>query len=142
MKYGFTGTQEGMTDYQKAGLILLVRNGHPKEFHHGDCIGSDEQAVEIVNMLGEEWLAAGLSAPLVISHPSKNPIKRAYAQSFETRKPQEYLDRNHDIVDEVDILIAAPYTIMEVMRSGTWATVRYAWSKAMPVAILFPIDRR
>jgi len=37
-----------------------------------------------------------------------------------------YLDRNQDIVDGADILIAAPNEDKEIVRSGTWSTVRYA----------------
>ena len=49
---GFTGTRQGMTDDQKCALRKLLseiaRNGSfPLLFHHGDCVGSDEEAHEI-----------------------------------------------------------------------------------------------
>ncbi len=52
----------------------------------------------------------------------------------------EELDRNRDIVAAVSILIAAPETDIEEQRSGTWATVRYARKKGIPVVIV--IERR
>ena len=37
-----------------------------------------------------------------------------------------YLDRNRDIARACSVLIALPETLVEVQRSGSWATVRYA----------------
>ncbi len=48
-----------------------------------------------------------------------------------------YLERNRDIVDASEVLIACPSTREEVMRSGTWATVRYARKKGMKITLIF-----
>src|SRR5262245_41796084 len=40
--------------------------------------------------------------------------------------PYFYLVRNRDIVEETDLLIAAPANAVEHLQSGTWCTVRYA----------------
>lgn len=42
------------------------------------------------------------------------------------------LVRDQDIVNAVDILVAAPLTDHEIIRSGTWTTVRYARRKGIP----------
>ena len=34
--------------------------------------------------------------------------------------------RNEHIVDEADVVVAAPATEMEQPRGGTWYTIRYA----------------
>jgi hypothetical protein len=48
------------------------------------------------------------------------------------------LERNEDIVDfGRDLLIAAPLQMVEVVRSGTWHTVRYARKKKVTVEILW-----
>ena len=49
MKIGFTGTQTGMTTAQMEKVEIVMRElASPGfEFHHGDCIGSDFQAVRI-----------------------------------------------------------------------------------------------
>ncbi len=52
------------------------------------------------------------------------------------KKP--YLARNRDIVNAADVLIAGPGGMEEIMRSGTWATVRYARKKQKPVIIVYP----
>jgi len=37
-RFGFTGTQHGMTDAQKIALRGFL-DGGTGEFHHGDCVG-------------------------------------------------------------------------------------------------------
>lgn len=127
-KIGFTGTQRGMTRRQVVALRQLMTGA--TELHHGDCIGADAQADAIARIFG---------VPVVI-HPPENPSKRAFtAQGGDTVwQPLPYLERNHDIVDECDVLIAAPKTPNEELRSGTWATVRYARRIGRPVNILTP----
>lgn len=117
MKIGFTGTQEGMSQRQQDQLAdeLIMRSGKKHEFHHGDCIGADYQAATIAN----PWA-------LTYAHPPINPKKRAYHKSDVILPAKDYHERNRDIVDTCDILIAAPRTDAEELRSGTWSTIRYA----------------
>lgn len=130
MKIGFTGTQRGMTIAQiqsfEAGLRLVFEPG--AEFHHGDCIGADAEAYTI---------AVGLGFKIVI-HPPIDPKKRAWCRADDIRQPKPYLDRNHDIVDATDFLIATPGEEAEQLRSGTWATVRYARKIGRKVLIIKP----
>ncbi len=63
---------------------------------------------------------------------------RNFSKGDETRKPKPYLKRNHDIVDESDILIGFPSSEEERLRSGTWATVRYARKTGKRIYIIFP----
>jgi hypothetical protein len=141
MKYGFTGTQLGMSDRQKDELRRLMGNVVDGEFHHGDCVGADFEAHQIV------W--SFMFGPTIIIHPPTISLKRANAWGWDplgTRpwrahgciqlpvKP--YLERNHDIVDQTDTLIAAPRTNEEEQRSGIWATVRYARRIGRPIIIL------
>lgn len=48
------------------------------------------------------------------------------------------LERNKRMVDHAEFLIAAPRTVHEHQRSGTWATVRYARTVNRPVVIIQP----
>lgn len=134
MKAGFTGTQIGMSLNQVEKLKKVLTRLGVTELHHGDCIGADAQAHEVC-------LAAGID---IVIHPPVDGRKRAYCDiqphtlsvvTTKVRRP--YLDRNHDIVDDTDMLIAAPKDEKtEELRSGTWATIRYAEKKFRIIAIL------
>jgi len=146
---GFTGTQEGATDKQLTYFYKYVRDELNVDFfHHGDCRGADAQAnhtIERINQYYRDKRTTIRNQIKIIIHPPTNPSKRAFckppvfdAQPYETRKPRPYLDRNHDIVNESQLLIAIPSTFAEELRSGTWATVRYAVKQGKPVLIIYP----
>jgi len=134
MKLGFTGTQIGMSDFQLERLRHFLADARDpnhenieREFHHGDCIGADEEAHRLAYLAG--WS--------IVIHPPTNTSKRAYCRDLATYlPPKPYLERNHDIVDACDILIVAPKSNNEELRSGTWATYRYAIKKGKPVKML------
>jgi len=130
-KVGFTGTHHGMTAYQLRQLCLLLCEWDPNEFHHGDCVGADAVAHAVASKLRIE----------VIVHPPVNTKGRAFCQSDICLPPKPYIKRNHDIVDATDVLIAAPHQPDEVLRSGTWATVRYARQHGKEVYLLLPIPK-
>jgi hypothetical protein len=123
---GFTGTRHGMTEAQHAETKRRLVGA--EKLHHGDCIGSDEQAHEIAGELGIYR----------ISHPPKDSRLRAFCDAEEVREPKDYLPRDYDIVDESQELIATPSTFHEVLRSGTWTTIRYATQQGKPLTIIFP----
>lgn len=138
MRIGFSGTRLGMNDKQRAEFAELITLYRPIEFHHGDCVGADAEAHAIVRaQLG--------SRCRIISHPCKNRMMRAFCVAEETRSAKAPIDRNHDIVNETDHLIAAPATMIEVVRgSGTWATIRYAEKvaerRSYGINKVFPLD--
>ncbi len=119
MKAGFTGTQAGMTDKQKSGIELLLIEKGVKELHHGDCIGADSEAHEIATRLEIR----------VVIHPPSNLSKRAYCEGDEEKNPLPYLERNKNIVKNTNFMVATPNTNREILRSGTWATIRFAKNK-------------
>lgn len=136
LKIGFTGTQDGMTSKQirTLGLIILVHmpaQWPAVEWHHGDCIGADEECHRLVRALRFR----------VVLHPPDNDSKRAFCKLIKDRvvamEPAPYLERNRDIVDETRYLIAAPKG-EEVQRSGTWSTVRYARQQGRPIYFTWP----
>lgn len=133
MRIGFTGTQQGMTSQQQDAVKQLLSryNGHFGEFHHGDCIGSDREALEIATELKYR----------TVCHPPERADKRAFTDNHETWVPKPYLMRNHDIVLATELLIATPRKDVEELRSGTWATVRYARKLDRAVAVVFPDGR-
>jgi hypothetical protein len=96
---------------------------------HGDCIGVDEQAHYIAVELGYK----------IIIHPPENPIKRAFCKDSITLAPLPYLDRNKQIVNNSDIIIAVPKENSQVLRSGTWSTVRFAQKQGKRIYIIYPV---
>ena len=133
MRIGFTGTQIGMSLHQKRQLYntlqAMCRNGG--QFHHGDCVGADAEAHDIA-------VALGFKSQDIIIHPPLDEKKRAFCGDYMSRrcKPKPYLERNHDIVDMTDILIVAPKTDVEELRSGTWSTYRYAFKQKKLIVML------
>lgn len=123
---GFTGSQSGMSLRQLQALLAIASSFAPHEFHHGDCIGADAEAHDLFTEFG--WLT--------VIHPPDEPRKRAFKNGDKVLAADGYLVRNHSIVDSCALLIAAPSTHEEVLRSGTWATVRYARRQAKPTIVL------
>jgi hypothetical protein len=129
-RIGFTGTQLGMTVNQRAALYTALqkfcRDGG--QFHHGDCIGADAEAHKIAESLGLT----------IVIHPPIKENKRAFCGDYMSRRcpPKDYIERNHDIVDMTDILIVAPKSNFEELRSGTWATYRYAKKQGKLIIML------
>ena len=129
---GFTGTQLGMTDAQKARLRTILQASQGVDFHHGDCIGADVEAHDIALELGL----------IPVIHPPQNPSKRAFKPATTILPTKDYLDRNHDIVDGTLLLIACPKEPEEQLRSGTWATIRYAKKTNKNIYIIIPDGTR
>lgn len=134
---GFTGTRKGMTTEQRRTLNKF--HSKARVFHHGACDGADTQAVQMFYSRGGWWIHAW---------PSHNPNAFAMAQSQTFHRPGTAEDggwdplvRNKLIVDASDILIATPGQHKELLRSGTWATVRYARGVRKPVYIIWPDGR-
>lgn len=153
MKVGFTGTRRGMTADQSATLRERLGRKYTSwtmfsEFHHGDCVGADEQAHDMMRvLLARNW-------PLrvdIIVHPPEDPRWRAgcggeEGEPVKILEPKEYLERDREIVDCTDLLIACPSQFYQggdiakvggYGRSGTWYTVRYALKLRRPVLVIW-----
>lgn len=131
MKVGFSGSQHGTRPHQFAAIDECIKILGPQEFHHGDCVGADDDA----HRIARKWGAR------IVIHPPIVGTKRAFLHGDETRESKPYIERNHDIVDETDVLIAAPNSMTERLRSGTWATIRYATKIGKQIYIVYPDGR-
>jgi hypothetical protein len=67
-----------------------------------------------------------------------NKTLRAFCKGDTVYPEKEYIERNHNIVDNTDMLIAFPSTKTEILKSGTWATIRYARKKGKKIIIIDP----
>jgi hypothetical protein len=131
MKVGFTGTQRGMKPAQLEVFAHLLQELKPTEFHHGDCVGADEEAHDV---------AAKIPGCVIHVHPPRNPEKRAFCMGdgVIVHPEKTYLLRNTDIVEACETLMAAPWSFTEVLRSGTWATIRKGRTYHRMVKIIYP----
>jgi hypothetical protein len=129
LKVGFTGTRRGMTAKQKERFDDILSELRPTEFHHGCCRGADIDA----HYRAAHWVEK------IVGHP---PVDMSFATLpdgiDELRSHLPYLIRNHNIVDETQILIATPAETEPVLRSGTWATIRYAKKAKKKTYIIYP----
>ena len=150
MKIGFTGTQRGMTQFQKDYLIEILKLKECTEFCHGDCIGSDAESNQVALNIGIKIFT--IFPPIITKkraycfNPNKlnrNNEWYLYPSGIRVRwMPEDkYLERNKHIVDNVSWMIACPKEHEHSVRSGTWATIRYAWKTKKGITIIPPIDR-
>ena len=141
MHIGFTGTETGMTKRQKEELtILLGRYAEHVDpglagllknagtFHHGSCVGSDDQAGWIAHCMGFH----------VQLHPPTQDRKRAYSYFDKLMPEAPYMERNQAIVDVCDRMFGTPPGFNETLRGGTWATLRRAKRAGKPGTIILP----
>lgn len=150
MRLAFTGTRLGMTERQenevRRELTIDRENKTPMgsiTAVHGCCKGADVDFHRLA-------LEAGI--PFYDLWPSNNRATNRLQECMDlfakfeldpgvvlTLHPEnEPLLRNEDIIAGADFLIACPKETEEVLRSGTWATIRLARKYNVPMAIIFP----
>lgn len=128
MKLGMTGNRDGMTKTARDTLVKFLDDNIIKQVHHGDCKGADQIFNDI---------CASRKIKIII-HPPNCDTFRAFCKADIILSPKKYIERNHNIVDDTDMLIAFPSSEKEILRSGTWATIRYAKKIKKPILIIYP----
>jgi len=134
LKLAFTGTRAGLKPMQFAKLTHVLQavttSQGEVEWHDGDCIGADKEAHDIIMQIKRDWATRTPTRTLrMIGHPGNMDSFRAGSVFDELRDPKDNIERNHDMVDESEVLVACPAGMDEERRSGTWSTIRYAQSK-------------
>lgn len=126
---GFTGTRAGMSLGQRVTVKALLEKIRPALVVHGDCLGSDSDFDYIAKEHGAE----------VRIRPCTIEEMRACCASLALAEPKAPMQRNRDIVADADALIACPLNYKRIKNgSGTWATIRFAERKGIPIFIVFP----
>lgn len=136
-KVGFTGTNRGMCPSQKTELEALLKKLKEEgfdEFHHGLCIGADEQAAILAKSLGYRVVAR----PGLAKDPTNLLYRSDWTGSDETLEAKPFIERDREIVDAVEHMLATPLSREEVIRSGTWTTVRYARKVGRQIDLILP----
>jgi hypothetical protein len=101
---------------------------------HGDCIGADTEfhnlCVEYRELNPEKKL-------LIHIYPPNIRTMRAFNQADLLMSEEPYLKRNLNIIKNSSVLIACPTDKhTEVLRSGTWSTIRQAKKHGLQIYIL------
>lgn len=109
-------------------LRVLLLSFSFSELHHGDCMGVDA-LTHAIALAKRVTTSTRPALPVIHIHPPVNPAQRAFCGGDDViiHPEKPYLERDRDVA-AVDILIAVPHTAAELVRSGTWATVRIARS--------------
>lgn len=129
---GFTGTRRGLSTTQRESLTAVLHALGGRRFVHGDCIGADAEAAEIAARLGYDVECRPCD---LRGHRAFSPVSRQVAE------PLPPLERNREIVRDGDVLVACPGEFREVLRSGTWATVRFARRERKALWLVLPDGR-
>ncbi len=129
-KLGITASRNGITEKQKEAFLDWLKEQDIDMVHHGCCIGGDEEIHDIIREFNEEILIFG--HPAIVASKYKSDCKCDIW--WVIKKP---LDRNHDIVNSSEIMAAFPAG-PEIIRSGTWATIRYTKKMYKKLYIFWP----
>lgn len=110
---GFSGTRYGMSTVQKE-IVKSILAGKCGQFHHGDCVGADEEVHDIIRQhFPDKWK--------IVIHPPIKDVRRANKVGDLILAPKHYHPRNYDIVESCNVFIACPFDMSE--RGGTWNTI-------------------
>lgn len=133
IKIGFTGNRHGLSVNQKEQIIMILDNYENVIVSHGDCVGSD---TDFHNLCVDYREKCGKNIRIDI-YPPNNPSMRGFNKGDVLMDEKPYLQRNSDIVKNSSVLIACPIDKNnEIMRSGTWSTIRKARKLGREIHIL------
>ena len=129
MNIGFSATRYGMTVLQIDRLRPMMLPG--SIFHHGDCIGGDQQADTIAAELG----IVRAAHPGIVA-----PRWRANCRTEYRYTPEQPLVRNQIIADCSRVVICCPFEMAppKPRKGGTWYTIMYAAHKGIRTLVILP----
>lgn len=125
---GFTGSSRKAPSIEQARalgrtLAKLYSDGY-KQLHHGEARCADTLANNVARDIGYR----------TVGHPATISDHRTSVDERYTPAPP--LHRNRMIVALASHLVAMPAGL-EIRRSGTWATIRYARKAGIPITIIW-----
>jgi len=135
MRLGVTGTQTAscVTVEAKAEFTKIVSTFAITEMHHGGCQGGDAAMHNMVDDLFGDTCSIYIHQPV-----DKTKAQFLLGKNVTLLNAKHYLERNKDIVDASNVMIAMPKGMEEELRSGTWMTVRDTVKKRKPLYVVWP----
>ena len=133
---GFTGSRSGLSAGQRRTFENFLKEMSKRAVRsrdnllvvHGDCVGADADVGGVCK---------SLSVPTA-TRPANMPHMRALTSTAALAPPEDPLLRNKKIVDDCNMLVACPSSATEVLRSGTWATIRAGRKAKKQVFVITP----
>lgn len=126
---GVTSSCLGLTKLQEQWIANFLNENTAYVLHHGDCVGGDDEVAHLFAEYGT----------YIIAHPGNSMTHRAYSTANDLILPSmDNLRRNRVIVTHSEFMLALPGTAFEIMRSGTWHTIRYAKNQKVPLVVIKP----
>ncbi len=126
MNIGFTGSAHRVTPQQMSALREALIRRPSAVLVHGGCITADDFADQMAAKLGINRVVFPANDVKPHLRVSEAALRSRTGSRVTVMSARPALERNKDIVNFSDLLIALPGQKTEVLRSGTWATVRYA----------------
>lgn len=135
----FSGTRKGMTALQTAKVLELLEDFPANSvFLHGMCVGADAEFHRLVRRVSLQRMA-GFRIEM---YPCDLRGWQAKGLVADYKHPEmKSLVRNRKMVDLASVLIATPFSNEEIMRSGTWSTIRYAKHTGKQLYLVNPDGR-
>lgn len=129
---GFTGTRAGMTPEQLTRVIVYVKELKPDLAVIGGCDGADDDFQDVCEQLGVPY---EIRPSFVQIGQRKTWPRAAKVHPAPAGSP---LIRNRQIVEQATHMIATPKENFSILRSGTWATIRYTVAAKKPLRVFYP----
>jgi len=136
MILGFSGTRDGLNPTQLFNLDYEIERARASLFLHGGAEGADEHADQYAS---HHLIAVEVYPCTSTRYHYWAGLDDEIVRAVHTPRPP--LVRNKIIAQRCARLIATPSTNEETLRSGTWATIRYAKREFKRVTIIFPDGR-
>lgn len=139
MNICITGTKIGATGYQLVEAIKQLYSWNASVINilnHGGCVGFDEQIHNIIKIIPTfNNIQLKIHPAKGVDDKYKAKLDMAGCILEDEKLP---LERNKIMVDKSDCVLAVPKEFKEVLRSGTWSTIRYAKKQNKPLIIIYP----
>lgn len=137
IKIGFTGNRNGLNNIQKEEIHIILDKYDDIIVSHGDCIGADSDFHKLCIEYRNEHNSNKQKNLIIHIYPPNKSILRGFNKGDILMTEKPYLERNLDIINNSDIIIACPIDkTKEELRSGTWSTIRQAKKLNKDVYIL------
>lgn len=137
MNVAFTGIRTPSDAYVEAIWdTIYFWPHHVDKFVSGCAYGVD---TETANAVVNYWPGARLHLVVPARPCNKSLIRLSKLPQVSVEHMPSgttYLDRNDRMIELADYLIAFPRNFEEKLRSGTWATIRRARTKGIPICMV------